>query len=72
MEQFLVAKDEELLPGSGDGDIEFSIHDARRRLSEIGENIEFVTLGDGGAIDDDVALGALVALHRVDDEGLGN
>lgn len=62
-----VAREQELLASTGEGDIELSVDEvsvldeAVRR-----EEVELIALLDGERIDDDVALRPLVALDGVD------
>ena len=67
----LIAYDEELLASTGNGNIQFAVDEFAFYFHEIGKNVQFVSAGDGGAVDDDVFLTALIALHSVDKDGVG-
>ena len=67
----LIAYDEELLASTGNGNIQFAVDEFAFYFHEIGKNVQFVSAGDGGAVDDDVFLTALIALHCVDEDGVG-
>ena len=70
-EERLIAYDEELLASTGDGNIQFAVDEFAFYFHEIGKNVQFVSAGDGGAVDDDVFLTALIALNSVDENGVG-
>ena len=68
------ADDEELLAGSCEGYVELAI----KRVGGISAwcgalyyQLHLAGTGDSGAVDDDVALAALVALYGVDTDVLG-
>ena len=71
------ADDEELLAGAGDGDIEFAVDGVGAggsvclAGSGLYDELHLCGLGDGGAVDDDVALAALVALYGVNADAFG-
>ena len=71
------ADDEELLAGTGDGDIELAVDGvAFSRVVCLGgdglyDELHLCGLGDGSAVDDDVSLATLVALYGVDADTFG-
>ena len=66
-----------MLAGAGDGDIELAVDGVGGRGavclagSSLYDELHLCGLGDGGAVDDDVALAALVALYGVDADAFG-
>ena len=62
-----VAREDELLAGTGEGDVEFAVDEMAALLEGIGsQKRELVLSLDGERIDDDIALRPLVALHSID------
>ena len=68
------ADDEELLAGSGEGYVELAVEGVGGVAAWCGGlyyEFHLTGGGDGGAVDDDVALATLVALYGVDADVLG-
>ena len=68
------ADDEELLAGSSEGYVELAVEGVGAvgtRCGGLYYQLHLVGGGDGGAVDDDVALAALVALYGIDADMLG-
>lgn len=66
-----IAYDEELLAGTGDGYIQFPVNGDSARMRGYREDIQLVGLADGGAVQDDVALAALIPFDGVDGDLFG-
>ena len=63
---FMTGEDE-LAPCAGEGHIELAVHFTTLLSHTVGgQEIELVTVGDGEAVDDDVALAPLITLDGVD------
>lgn len=69
-EQVGIAGDEELLAGAGEGNVQFAVYQLAVGLGGDGEDVQLIGLAHGGAVDDDVALAALVTFYGVDGDGL--
>ena len=66
-----MAGEQQLATGTREGYVEFSVYDASVFVEAVGrKEVKLVALLDSERIDDDVALRALVALHRVDADAL--
>ena len=69
------ARHEQLLTGTGHGDVEFAVDGTSILIEAVGtKEVELVRVSDGERVDDDVALRALIAFNGVnaDVEKLGD
>ena len=61
------ARHEQLLAGTGHGDVKFAVDSFSVFLEAVGtEEVELIRVADGERIDDDVALRALIAFDGID------
>ena len=65
-----VTDEDELLAGTGDGDVEFAVDEFSLGVNRIGEDGKLPGGTDNGGEDDDVALRALITLYGVDGDGV--
>ena len=62
----LMAQNDHLFTGPGDGDIQFAVDKVTILFKTVGrQKVQLIAVADGKRVDDDIALGTLVALHRV-------
>ena len=70
-EERSISREEKLLFGPCDGDIQLTVDPQRSILYRNTQQVKLVGLADGGGVDDDVALATLVAFHSVDGDVVG-
>ena len=60
------ARHEQLLAGTGHGDVELAVDGASILIKAVGtEEVELIRMADGKRVDDDVALRALIAFDGI-------
>ena len=70
IEEGEVADEDELLAGTGDGDVELAVDEFAFGVHRIGEDGELPRGANNGGEDDDIALRALIAFYGINSDGV--